>query len=235
VVRPAPGGLEPPAGIGTVAPRDRSASFDAEMPVAAVGRGRARTGCRAGQILFSQGDAADSIFYIVRGKVKIVVTSERGKEAMIAMLGEGDFFGEACLIGQPLRPVTAIAMTESTLIRFDKAEMRRVLDAESDFAEMFTLHLLARKSRAEADLADHLLNSSEKRLARILLLLANFDEAGKPEPITTRITQEMLAEMVGTTRPRVSFFMNKFRKLGFIDYHGTLVVHRSLFSVLLER
>jgi CRP-like cAMP-binding protein len=184
--------------------------------------------------VFSQGDPADAIFYIVRGKVKIIVTSERGKEAMIAMLGEGDFFGDTCLIGQPLRAATAVALTESTLIRFDKAEMQRVLDAESEFAELFTLHLLARKSRAEADLADQLLNSSEKRLARILLLLANFDKNGNPEPITIRITQEMLAEMVGTTRPRVSFFMNKFRKLGFVAYDGELVVNAALASVLLQ-
>jgi CRP/FNR family cyclic AMP-dependent transcriptional regulator len=203
------------------------------MPVPAVGRGRSRSRCGAGQVIFSQGDLADAIFYIIRGKVKIIVTSERGKEAMIAMLGEGDFFGDTCLIGQKLRAATAIALTETTLIRFDKAEMLRVLDAESEFAEMFTLHLLARKSRMEADLADQLLNSSEKRLARILLLLANVDKHGKPEPITTRITQEMLAEMVGTTRPRVSYFMNKFRRLGHIDYKGKLVVHSSLLSVLL--
>jgi CRP-like cAMP-binding protein len=203
------------------------------MSAAAVDRGRPKSRCRAGQVIFSQGDPADAIFYIVRGKVKIIVTSERGKEAMIAMLGEGDFFGDTCLIGQPLRAATAIALTESILIRFDKAEMLRVLDAESEFAEMFTLHLLARKSRMEADLADHLLNSSEKRLARILLLLANFDKDGEPKPITARITQEMLAEMVGTTRPRVSFFMNKFRKLGHVDYGGGLVIYSSLLTVLL--
>jgi CRP-like cAMP-binding protein len=203
------------------------------MPVAAVGCGRTKSRYRTGQVIFSQGDPADSVFCITRGRIKIIVTSERGKEAMIAILGEGEFFGDACLIGQPLRPVTAVAMSESTLIRFDKAEMLRVFDAESDFAEAFTFHLLARKSRAEADLADHLLNSSEKRLARILLLLANFDKAGKPEPITTKITQEMLAEMVGTTRPRVSYFMNKFRKLGFIDYDRKLVVYSSLLTVLL--
>jgi CRP/FNR family cyclic AMP-dependent transcriptional regulator len=202
------------------------------MSAAAVGRGRSRSKCRPGQVIFSQGDPADAIFYIVRGKLKIIVTSERGKEAMIAMLGEGDFFGDTCLIGQDRRTSTAVALTEAVLVRFDKAEIRRVLDAESAFAEMFTLHLLARKSRIEADFADHLLNSSEKRLARILLLLANYDKKGKPQPITTRITQEMLAEMVGTTRPRVSFFMNKFRKLGYIDYKRKLVVHSSLLSVL---
>jgi CRP/FNR family cyclic AMP-dependent transcriptional regulator len=226
--------IEPVPEIGIVAPRD-IAPPDREPPLIAAGRGRSRSKCKAGQVIFSQGDPADAIFYIVRGKVKIIVTSERGKEAMIAMLGEGDFFGDTCLIGQPLRAATAISLTESTLIRFDKAEMLRVLDAESEFAGIFTLHLLTRKSRIEADFADHLLNSSEKRLARILLLLANFDRQGKPEPITVRITQEMLAEMVGTTRPRVSFFMNKFRKLGYIDYRaGTLVVHNSLLGVLLH-
>ena len=186
------------------------------------------------QVIFSQGDVADSVFYIVQGRIKIVVTSEQGKEAVVALLGEGDFFGEGCLIGQPLRLATAAAMTEATVIRLDKAEMVRVLHAEPAFAELFTAHLLTRNSRVEADLVDHLFNSSEKRLARTLLLLANFGKEGKPEPIATRISQETLAEMVGTTRPRVSFFMNKFRKLGFIEYNGTLKVHSSLVSVVLH-
>jgi CRP/FNR family transcriptional regulator, cyclic AMP receptor protein len=170
----------------------------------------------------------------VRGKIKIAVLSEQGKEAVVGLLGKGDFFGEGCLIAQSLRLATATSMTDTTAMRIEKAEMIRVLHAEPAFAEVFTAHLLTRNSRVEADLADHLFNSSEKRLARTLLLLANFGKEGQPEPITTKISQETLAEMVGTTRPRVSFFMNKFRKLGFIDYNGELKVHSSLLSVLLR-
>ena len=158
----------------------------------------------------------------MRGKIKIVVISEQGKEAVVGLFGEGDFFGEGCLIAQPLRLATATTMTDAAVIRVEKAEMIRVLHAEPAFAEVFTAHLLIRNSRIEADLVDHLFNSSEMRLARTLLLLANFGKEGRPEPITTKISQETLAEMVGTTRPRVSFFMNKFRKLGFIDYNGGL-------------
>ncbi len=174
------------------------------------------------------------IFYILRGKIKIVVTSKQGREAVVAVLGEGDFFGEGCLIAQPLRLATAAPMTDATVMRVEKAEMLRLLHAEPDFAEVFTVHLLTRNSRVEADLADHLFNSSEKRLARALLLLANFGKEGRPEPIIAKISQETLAEMIGTTRPRVSFFMNKFRKLGFIDYNGRLEVHSSLLSVVLR-
>ena len=186
-------------------------------------------------IVFSQGDAADSIFYILRGKIKIVVTSKQGREAVVAVLGEGDFFGEGCLIAQPLRLATAASMIDATVMRVEKAEMLlRLLHAEPHFAEVFTVHLLTRNSRVEADLADHLFNSSEKRLARALLLLANFGKEGRPEPIIAKISQETLAEMIGTTRPRVSFFMNKFRKLGFIEYNGRLQVHSSLLSVVLR-
>jgi CRP/FNR family cyclic AMP-dependent transcriptional regulator len=167
-------------------------------------------------------------------KIKIAVTSEQGREAVVGLFGEGDFFGEGCLIGQPLRLATAAAMTDSSVMRLEKAEMIRVLHVEPAFSEMFTAHLLTRNSRVEADLVDHLFNSSERRLARTLLLLANFGKEGRPEPITTKISQETLAEMVGTTRPRVSFFMNKFRKLGFIDYNGDLKVHSSLLSVVLR-
>jgi CRP/FNR family transcriptional regulator, cyclic AMP receptor protein len=156
----------------------------------------------------------------VRGKIKIAVISEQGKEAVVGLLGKGDFVGEGCLIGQPLRLATAASMTDTTVMRIEKAEMVHVLHAEPAFAEVFTAHLLTRNSRVEADLVDHLFNSSEKRLARTLLLLANFGKEGRPEPITTKISPETLAEMVGTTRPRVSFFMNKFRKLGFIDTMG---------------
>jgi CRP-like cAMP-binding protein len=189
---------------------------------------------RTEEVIFSQGDPADSVFYVERGKIKIVVTSEQGKEAVVAVLGEGSFLGEGCLIGQPLRLATATTMTSSTVMRVDKKEMVRVLHAEPAFAEVFTAHLLTRNSRVEEDLVDQLFNSSEKRLARALLLLANFGKEGKPEPIATRISQETLAEMVGTTRPRISFFMNKFRKLGFIDYNGHLQVHPSLLTVVLR-
>ncbi len=210
-------------------------SFDPNLLLAKTGRGRSRHEYRSDEVVFSQGDAADSIFYILRGKIKIVVISKQGREAVIALLSEGDFFGEGCLIAQPLRLATAASMTDAAVMRVEKAEMLRLLHAEPDFAEAFTVHLLTRNSRVEADLADHLFNSSEKRLARALLLLANFGKEGTPEPITAKISQAMLAEMIGTTRPRVSVFMNKFRKLGFIDYNGGgLEVHSSLLSVVLR-
>jgi CRP/FNR family cyclic AMP-dependent transcriptional regulator len=212
----------------------KGSSFDPTAFLAAVKRGRTMAEYRTGQLIFVGGDVADSVFYIAQGKIKIFVTSNRGREAVVALLSEGDFFGEGCLIGQSLRLATAASMTETTVMRLEKAEMMRALHSESDFAEAFTAHLLARNSRAESDLVDSLLNSSEKRLARTLLLLANFGKEGKPEPITTKISQEMLAEMVGTTRPRVSVFMNKFRKLGFIEYNGELKVHSSLLSVILR-
>jgi CRP/FNR family transcriptional regulator, cyclic AMP receptor protein len=217
-----------------VASNPRSASFDPDVFLATVNRGRTVSEYRTDQVIFSQGDAADSVFYIVRGKIKIVVTSEQGKEAVVALLGEGDFFGEGCLIAQPLRLATATSIAESMVMCIEKAEMIRVLHAEPAFAEVFTAYLLTRNSRVEADLVDHLFNSSEKRLARTLLLLAHFGEEGRHAPIATKISQETLAEMVGTTRPRVSFFMNKFRKLGFIEYNGTLKVHSSLLSVVLR-
>jgi CRP/FNR family transcriptional regulator, cyclic AMP receptor protein len=209
-------------------------SFNPTLLLASTGRGRTKFECQSEGVIFSQGDAADSIFYVLRGKIKIVVTSKQGREAVVAVVGEGDFFGEGCLIAQPLRLATAVSMTDATVMRVGKAEMLRLLHAEPDFAEVFTVHLLTRNSRVEADLADHLFNSSEKRLARALLLLANFGKEGRPEPIIAKISQETLAEMIGTTRPRVSFFMNKFRKLGFIEYNGRLQVHSSLLSVILR-
>ena len=212
----------------------KSVSFDPDVFLATVNHGRCMSEYRPGRVLFSQGDAGDSVFYIVRGKIKIAVTSEQGREAVVGVLGEGDFFGEGCLIALPFRLATATTMTDATVMRIEKAEMIRVLHAEPAFAEVFTAHLLTRNSRIEADLVDHLFNSSEMRLARTLLLLANFGKEGKPEFITTRISQETLAEMVGTTRPRVSFFMNKFRKLGFIDYNGEITVNSSLLSVVLR-
>jgi CRP/FNR family transcriptional regulator, cyclic AMP receptor protein len=214
--------------------KHKNVSFDPDVFLATANHGRCISEYQTGQVIFSQGDAADSVFYIVRGKIKIAVTSEHGKEAVVALIGERDFFGEGCLIAQPLRLATATSMTDARVMRVEKAEMIRVLHAEPAFAEVFTAHLLTRNSRVEADLVDHLFNSSEKRLARTLLLLANFGKEGRPEPITTKITQKMLAEMVGTTQPRVSFFMNRFRKLGLIDYNGDIKVHSSLLNVVLH-
>jgi CRP/FNR family cyclic AMP-dependent transcriptional regulator len=166
--------------------------------------------------------------------VKIVVRSEQGKEAVVALLGASEFFGEGCLIGQPLRLATATAVPRSSIMRVDKPTMIRVLNEEASFARKFLFHMVTRNSRVEADLVDQLFNSSEKRLARALLLLANVGKDGTPQHITTKVSQEMLADMIGTTRPRVSFFMNKFRRLGFIEYNGDLAVHSSLLSVLLR-
>jgi CRP-like cAMP-binding protein len=208
--------------------------FDPKVLLATINGGRSVSDYRKGKVVFTQGEPADSVFYIQKGKIKIVVTSKQGKEAVVAMLGPGEFLGEGCLIGQPLRLATATALTDSAVMRVEKPEMVRVLHAEPTFAEVFTAYLLTRNSRVEEDLVDQLFNSSEKRLARVLLLLANFGKEGKAEPVTTRISQETLAEMIGTTRPRVTFFMNKFRKLGFVEYNGDLQVHSSLMSVVLR-
>ena len=186
------------------------------------------------QIVFSQGDLADSVFYIHDGKVKVTVISEQGKEAVVAILGPDEFCGEGCLTGQPRRMATATAMTECEIMRLEKGAIIRVLHVEPAFSKMFVSHLLARTIRVEEDLVDQLFNSSEKRLARALLLLANFGKEGRPEPIIAKVSQETLAEMIGTTRSRVSFFMNKFRQLGFIEYNGNLAVHSSLLSVVLH-
>jgi len=209
----------------------RGPSVDASLLLATTGRGRTKLEYRSERVIFSQGDAADSVFYILRGKIKIGVTSKQGREAVVALLGEGDFFGEGCLIAQPLRLATAASMTDATVMRIKKAEMIRLLHTKPGFAEAFTSHLLIRNNKFEADLVDQLF---KKRLARTLLLLANFGKEGKPEPIIAKISQGTLAEMIGTTRPRVSFFMNKFRKLGFIEYNGRLRVHSSLLSVVLR-
>jgi CRP/FNR family cyclic AMP-dependent transcriptional regulator len=208
--------------------------FDPKVFLATVDGGRTLSNYRKDTVVFSQAEPADAVFYIQSGKVKIAVTSEQGKEAVIAILGPGEFFGEGCLIAQPLRLAEATSMTESTVMRIGKADMIRALHDEPKLAQLFTSHLLTRNSRIEEDLVDQLFNSSEKRLARVLLLLANFGKEGRPEPITTKISQGTLAEMIGTTRPRVSFFMNKFRKLGFIEYNGKLEVHSSLLSVVLR-
>ena len=193
-----------------------------------------RAGGLAGEVIFSQGDPADAVFYIQKGQVKITVVSEQGKEAIVAVLGSDEFCGEGCLTGQPRRMATATAMTACDIMRLEKSAIIRVLHEEPAFSEMFVSHLLARTIRVEADLVDQLFNSSEKRLARALLLLANFGKEGRPEPVVAKISQETLAEMIGTTRARVSFFMNKFRKLGLIDYNGHLEVHSSLLNVVLH-
>jgi CRP/FNR family transcriptional regulator, cyclic AMP receptor protein len=186
------------------------------------------------QTIFIQGESANSVFYIKKGKVKVTVISTQGKEAVVAILGADEFLGEGCLIGQPKRLATATAMTDCTTMRVAKAEILQVLRDEPAFSQMFISHILARTARVEEDLVDQLFNSTEKRLARVLLLLANFGKEGRPEPINTKISQETLAEMIGTTRSRVSHFMNKFRQLGFIDYNGHLEVHSSLLSVVLN-
>jgi CRP/FNR family transcriptional regulator, cyclic AMP receptor protein len=212
-------------------------SFDPKSFLAKVGEGRSIWEYRAEQIVFSQGDPADAVFYIQSGKVKLTVVSQQGKEAVIAMLGTNDFFGEGCLAGQAQRIATAATMADSVIVRLEKTAIVRVIQEEPAFAGMFIAHLLARAIRVEADLVDQLFNSSEKRLARVLLLLANFGKDEKPEPILATISQETLAEMIGTTRSRVSFFMNKFRKMGFIDYNGGnggIEVHSSLLSVVLH-
>ena len=214
--------------------RKRTPGFDSHEFLAKADAGRTISKYQKDQTVFSQGEAADAVFYIQQGKIKITVVSEQGKEAVVAILGTGDFFGEGCLAGQSLRMATVTAMMECEIMRLEKAAIIRVLHEEPAFSEMFMSHLLTRNIRVEADLVDQLFNSSEKRLARALLLLANFGKEGKPEPVIAKISQETLAEMIGTTRSRVSSFMNKFRQLGFINYNGKLEVHSSLLNVVLH-
>ena len=208
--------------------------FDPIAFLAKTGEGRAATGYASGQVIFAQGDPADAVFYVQTGRVKLTIVSGQGKEAVVGIYSATDFFGEASLVGQPLRIATATAMSECLIVRLAKSAMIRMLHDEPTFSELFVAHLLSRNIRVEADLVDQLFNSSEKRLARVLLLLANFGKEGKPEAVIPKITQETLAEMIGTTRSRVSFFMNKFRKLGFIEYNGKLSVHSSLLNVVLH-
>ena len=210
------------------------AGFDPKVFLATVNHGRKISRFRKGAVVFQQATRADAVFYVLKGRIKIVVSSSDGREAVIAFLGPGEFFGEGCLIGQPLRLATAKAVVDSEVMRVAKAEMLRVLHAEPTFAELFTAHLLTRNSRVEEDLVDQLFNSSEKRLARTLLILANFGKGGDPQPISTKISQETLAEIIGSTRSRVNVFMNKFRKLGLISYNGKLQVTSSLLSVILH-
>jgi CRP-like cAMP-binding protein len=209
-------------------------AFDPQAFLAKIGAGRTIMPCQQQHPIFKQGEASDAVFYIQDGQVKLSVVSAQGKEAVIALLEAEAFFGEGCLAGQPLRMATATALTDCTLMRIEKPAMLRVLHAEPAFSALFMAYLLSRNSRIEADLIDQLFNSSEKRLARVLLLLAHFGKEGKAEPVIPHISQETLAEMIGTTRSRVSFFLNKFRRLGFIDYNGHLRVHSSLLNILLH-
>lgn len=214
---------------------ERTAAFDPKLFLTKLTAGRTSQEYPDKQVIFSQGEAADAVFYIQSGKVKLTVVSKRGKEAVVAILPESSFFGEGCLAGQPVRMSTASTVLRSTIMRVDKSVMLNLLHREPEFAERFLAYLLSRNIRMEADLVDHLFNSSEKRLARLLLLLANFGQESKPIPVIAKMSQETLAEMVGTTRSRVSFFMNRFRDLGFIDYNGGgMHVHSSLVSVVLH-
>src|ERR1700722_1282953 len=208
--------------------------FDPREFLSKVGSGRTISTYRKNQRVFSQGESANSVFYILKGEIKVSVLSDQGREAVVALLGKDEFCGEGCLAGQKKRMATAVAINECEILRIEKDAIIQTLGTEPAFSEMFVAHLLLRTIRVEEDLVDQLFNSSEKRLARALLLLANFGKEGKPEPIITKVSQELLAEMIGTTRSRVSFFMNKFRKLGFISYNGKIEVHSSLLSVVLN-
>jgi len=217
-----------------MAPVRKTRDFDPKEFLATIGEGRKVVVFPKKQTIFTQGDAADAVFYIQEGEVRLTVVSKTGKEATLGILREGDFFGEGSLAGQPLRMGSATAMTDCELLRIDKKAMVLALHREHKFSDLFVAYLLARNVRYEEDLVDQLFNSSEKRLARILLLLARFGKEGVPETVIAKISQETLAEMIGTTRSRVSFFMNRFRKLGFVDYGGRgLQVHSSLLNVVL--
>ena len=212
----------------------RGRTFDPAEFLETAASGRTVSTHLKRKVIFAQGAPADSVIYIKKGKVKVTVLSKQGKEAVVAILGVDEFLGEGCLIGQPKRLATATALTDCVTMRVEKSEILRVLQDEPAFSAMFISHILARNARVEEDLVDQLFNSTEKRLARVLLLLANFGKEGRPEPIIAKISQETLAEMIGTTRSRVSHFMNKFRQMGFIDYNGHLEVHSSLLSVVLN-
>ena len=213
--------------------------FDPMVFLTKANRGRTSAEYRIDDGIFVQGDTANAVFYITKGKVKLTVLSKQGKEAVVAILGDGDFFGEGCLVGQPLRMASAIAMSECSVTKVEKAAVISLLHEEPSFNELFVAHLLSRNIKIEEDLVDQLFNSSEKRLARVLLLLANFGKESVPQTVIPKITQETLAEIIGTTRSRVSFFMNRFRNLGFIDYSGGdykggLNIHSSLLNIVLH-
>jgi CRP/FNR family cyclic AMP-dependent transcriptional regulator len=217
-----------------VATGKNTSKFDPKVFLATIGEGRKILAFSKKQTIFTQGDAADSVFYVQKGKVRLTVVSKTGKEATIGVVIEGNFFGEGSLAAQLRRMGSAVAMTNCEILRVEKKAMVDALHRESALSDVFVSFLLARNVRYEADLVDQLFNSSEKRLARILLLLAHFGKEGKPETVVPKISQEVLAEMVGTTRSRVSFFMNRFRKLGFIHYNGELQVHSSLLGIILH-
>ena len=221
-----------------MAAKKKRVAFEPRQFLSKIGAGRSNINLEAGAVVFAQGDVANTIYYLQKGKAKITVASKNGKEAVIAIIGPGDFFGEGSLNGHSLRMATVTAMTQCSIMRLEKSAMVQALHDEPKFADLFISHLLHRNSRVEEDLVDQLFNSSEKRLARTLLLLANFGKDSKPEPVIAKISQETLAEMVGTTRSRVSFFMNKFRRLGLIDYngetHGDLHVHTALLNMVLR-
>ena len=220
----------------SVTPAKNLSKFDPKTFLSTMNGGRKISALSKKQTIFVQGDSSNCVFYIQKGKVKLTVVSNIGKEATIGILSEGDFFGEGCLTGQPLRLCSATAMTDCIVMRIDKKSMTDMLHREHALSDMFVAYLLSRNIRYEEDLVDQLFNSSEKRLARILLLLAHFGKDGKPETVIPKMSQETLAEMIGTTRSRVSFFMNRFRKLGFIDYHAgdELQVHSSLLNIVLH-
>jgi CRP/FNR family transcriptional regulator, cyclic AMP receptor protein len=208
--------------------------FDGPSFLMSVGPGRTSTAFRSKKLVYRQGDPADAVYYIQAGRIRLTVVSEQGKEGVIAMLGTGEFFGEGCIARQPLQMASASTMVKSTIVRIEKAVMLRVLHEQPIMSEMFRAFLLSRNIQIEADLVDQLFNSSERRLARLLLLLANYGKEGKMEAIIPSISQEVLAARVGTTRSRISHFMNKFRKLGFIEYGGGLKVHSSLLNVIVH-
>jgi CRP/FNR family cyclic AMP-dependent transcriptional regulator len=209
-------------------------AFDAQVFLARMGDGKSILQFQKGQNIFVQGDSADTVFYIQKGRIKLTVLSDHGKEAVVGILGPGQFFGEGCMNGHKLRISTTTAMENCVVTAITKAAMIAAIHDEPQFSEMFMGYLLTRNSRIEEDLIDQLFNSSERRLARLLLLLANFGKEGSPQPISPNISQETLAEMIGTTRSRVSYFMNKFRKLGLIDYNGHIEVHNSLLNAVLH-
>ncbi len=221
--------------VGLTRRKNANNVFDLESFLASAGVGRKLLTLQQKQVLFSQGEPADSVYYMQKGKLKLTVVSKNGKEATIALLCAGEFIGEGCMVAaQPLRLATATALTDCEVLKITKKEMVRVLHEQHKFSDVFVSFLLSRNARIQADLVDQLFNSSEKRLARILLLLAQFGKEGKPEKIIPKISQQTLAEMVGTTRSRVSFFMNRFRKLGFIEYNGGMEIHSSLLNVILH-
>jgi CRP-like cAMP-binding protein len=233
----ATGEISKPSRLRTPKPRPKNGDtvFDPEAFLTQTGVGRTVLSLKKNEAAYAQGDAADAIFYVQKGRLRVTVTSADGKEATLALVGGGEFLGEDCMVlSHPLRLATATAMTDCVLLKISKAEMVRILHQEHTLSDVFVSFLLTRNARVQADLVDQLFNSSEKRLARILLLLAQFGKESKPETVVPKISQEILAEMIGTTRSRVSFFMNRFRKLGFIEYNGEIRVHNSLLNIFLQ-